>query len=239
MTYGYQQGGSYGSHKQALGFDAGASERMRMDAAIKEQHRVERERAKLQLKDVEQKFEHNKTEISHKEVEARRLIAEITHAMHELQEFERTVKLMVDKEHTTKIQISDTGTKIQDAQRQEIQKKKDLELLNRDIEQIERQISLLQQKLNDHKKHTYDLSIEIQKLSVLIKQLESLENKEQADVSHVRSEAQYKAKDLDTKKRAIQTMDQKRMREIGEIDRLKQENVHLENEIRQLEIKAK
>lgn len=239
MTYGYQQGDGFGGHKQALGFDAGASERMRVDAAMKEQHRIEKERAKLQLKDIVQKFEHNKKEISNKEVEARRLIAEITHAMHELQEFERTVKMMMDKEHTTKIQISDTGRKIQDAQKDEIQKKKELELLNREIEQLEKQISLLQQKVNEHKKHVYDISMEIQKLSVLIKQLESLENKEQSDVSHTRSEALYKSKELDTKKRAIQTMDLKRMREIGEIDRLKQENVHLESQIRQLEIKAK
>jgi chromosome segregation ATPase len=239
MTYGYQQGGSFGSHKQALGFDAGASERMRTEAALKERQRIEKERAKQQLKDVQQKLEHNKTEISHKEVEARRLIAEITHAMHELQELERAAKAMADKEHSVKIHISSTGTEIQEAQKLEIQKKKELELINHEIEQLKRQAALIQQKINEHEKQTYELGIVIQKLALQVKQLESQENKEQADIAHTRSEALYKAKDLDTKKRAIQTMDQKRMREIGEIERLKQENVHLESEIRQLEVKAK
>lgn len=239
MTYGYQQGGSFGSHKQALGFDAGASERMRAEAALKERLRIERERAKQQLKDVQQKFEHNKTEISHKEVEARRLIAEITHAMRELQEAERIAKAMADKEHVSKMHISSTGTEIQEAQKLEIQKKKELELINHEIEQLKKQVALIQQKINEHEKQSYETSMIIQKLMVQVKQLESQENKEQADVAHVRSEALYKAKDLDTKKRSVQTMDQKRMREIGEIERLKQENVHLESEIRQLEIKAK
>jgi chromosome segregation ATPase len=239
MTYGYQQGGSFGSHKQALGFDAGASEQMRAAAAMRERERVEKDRAKQQLKDVQSKLEHNKTEISHKEIEARRLIAEITHSMHELQEAERAVKLMGDKEHTSKIHITDTNAKIQDTQKQEILKKKELETLNHEAEQLEKQIALLQQKVNDHKRHAADMGIELQKLSLNIKQLESEENKGQSDVSHVKSEALYKAKELDTKKRAIQTMDQKRMREIGEIERLKTENIHLENEARQLEIKAK
>lgn len=239
MTYGYQQGSGFSSHKQALGFDAGASEQRRAEAMLKERQRVEKERAKQQLKDVQQKFEHNKTEISHKEIEARRLIAEITHAMRELQEAERAIKAIEDKEHSSKIHVSDDSTKIQDAQKQEIQKKKELELINREIEHLESQIALMQQKVNEHKKQAYEIGIVIQKLALTIKQLESQENKDQADIAHSKSEALYKAKDLDMKKRGIQTMDQKRMHEIGEIQRLKMENVHLETEIRQLEIKAK
>lgn len=239
MTYGYQQGGSVGSHKQALGFDAGASEQVRAAAAMRERERVERERAKQQLKDTQAKLEHNKTEISHKEIEVRRLIAEITHSMREFQEAERAVKAMGDKEHTSKVHITDTNTKILDAQKQEIQKKKELEALNHEAEQVEHQIALLQQKLNDHKRRAVDFGVEIQKLFLLIKQLESEENKGQSDVAHVKSEALYKAKELDMKKRAIQAMDQKRMREIGDIERLKADNIHLENEARQLEIKAK
>lgn len=239
MTYGYQQGGSFGSHKQALGFDAGASEKMRAEAAVKERLRIEKERAKQQLKDLQQKLDHNKTEISHKEVEARRLIAEITHAMRELQEAERVAKAMSDKEHSSKMRISSTGTEIQETQKLEIQKKKELELINHEIEQLKKQAALIQQKINEHEKHAYDLSMNIQKLALQVKQLESQENKDQADVAHTRSEALYKVKDLETKKRSIQTMDQKRMREIGEIDRLKAENMHLETEIKQLEIKAR
>jgi chromosome segregation ATPase len=239
MTYGYQQGGSSSSHKQALGFDAAASEQLRAKAALAERQRVERERAKQQLKDVQSKYEHNKTEISHKEVEARRLIAEITHAMHDLQEAERAVKAMEDKEHASRMQISSVGTQIQEAQKQELAKKKELEALNHEVTHIENQIIQLQQKVTEYKKQTYDLGLLIQKLTLQVKQLESEENKDQVEVSRSKSQALYKEKDLDNKKRSIQTMDQKRMREIGEIQRLKLENAHLEMEIRQLEAKAK
>lgn len=239
MTYGYQQGGSFGSHKQALGFDAGASERMRSEAAAKEQQRVLKQRAKQQLEDVQRKYEHNKTEISHKEMEARRLIAEISHAMHEVQEAERQVKMVEEKEHGSKVHASDIGAQIQDAQKEELLKKKEIEEMNRELAHLENQISLLQQKANDFKRRIYDAGMLVQKMTLQIKQLESQENKNALDMSHAKSEVQYKMKDLDNKKRSIQAMDQKRMREIGEIQRLKIENTHLEMEIKQLEAKAK
>ncbi len=239
MTYGYQQGGSFGSHKQALGFDAGASERMRAEAAIKERQRVEKERAKQQLQDVERKFEHNKTEISHKETEARRLIAEITHEMHDVQNTERALKAVEEKEHASKVQVSDVGKQIQDAQKEEILKKKELEELNRDLTHLKNQIALLVQKEKDFEKRIYENQMATQKLLLQIKQLESQENKSQTDISHTKSDLAYKMKELDNKKRAVQAMDQKRMREIGEIQRLKFENAKLEIEIRQLEAKAK
>lgn len=239
MTYGYQHGGSYGSHKQALGFDAAASEQLRAKAALAERHRVERERAKQQLQDVQRKYEHNKTEISHKEIEARRLIAEITHAMRAIQEAEHVIKAMQDKEHSSKVQVSNIDTQVKEIQKQELAKKKELETLNHEIAHAENQILLIQQKITEHKRQAYDITMLIQKLTLQIKQLESQENKNQTDVSHSRSEAIYKAKDLEMKKRGVQVMDQKRMHEIGEIQRLKIENAHLEVEIRQLEAKAK
>ena len=239
MTYGYQQGSGFGSHKQALGFDAGASEKMRAEAAIKEQQRVLKQRAKQQLEDVLRKYEHNKTEISHKEMEARRLIAEITHAMHEVQEVERQVKMVEDKEHSSKVHASDIGSQIQDAQKEELRKRKEIEEKKRELDHLENQISLLQQKANEFKHQIYDEEMSVQKMTLQIKQLESQENKNATDMSHAKSEVTYKLKDLDNKKRAVQAMDQKRMREIGEIQRLKIENTHLEMEIRQLEAKAK
>lgn len=239
MTYGYQQGSGFGSHKQALGFDAGASERMRAEAAIKERQRIERERAKQQLQDVQRKYEHNKTEISQKEMEARRLIAEITHSMREVQEAERQVKMMEDKEHSTKVHASDIGAQIQDVQKEELRKKKEIEEKKRELDHLENQINLLQQKVNEFKRQIYDEEMLIQKMTLQIKQLESQENKNATDMSHAKSEVLYKIKDLDNKKRTVQAMDQKRMREIGEIQRLKIENARLEIEIRQLEAKAK
>ena len=239
MTYGYQQGDSFGSHKQALGFDAGASEKMRAEAAAKEQQRVLKQRAKMQLEEVQRKYEHNKTEISHKEMEARRLIAEVTHAMREVQEAERQVKMVEDKEHSSKVHASDICTQIKNAQKEEVIKKKEVEDMNRELAHLENQISLLQQKANDFKRRIYDASLLIQKMTLQTKQLESQENKNALDMSHAKSEVVYKMKDLENKKRSIQAMDQKRMREIGEIQRLKMENAHLEMEIRQLEAKAK
>lgn len=239
MTYGYQSGSGFGSHKQALGFDAGASERMRVEGLNRERHRIEKERAKQQLQDLQRKHEHNKTEISNKQTEARRLIAEITHVMHEVQDVERALRAIEQKEHASKMHVSEVGTQIQEAQKQTIQKKKEAEEINHEIDHLEKQISLLQQKVTDFRKRAYETSMTIQKIALQIKQLESQENRNQTEVSHAKSDEQYKLKDLDNKKRSLQVMDQKRMREIGEIQRLEHENARLEAEIRMLEAKAK
>lgn len=239
MTYGYQQSDSFGGHKQALGFDAGASEKMRVDASIRERQRIEKERAKQLLQDVVRKHEHNKTEISNYESEARRLISEITHAMHELQDLERAIQGMEQKEHQSKIHVSDDGVKIQAAQKLVLDKKKEMEDHNRNVGHLETQIAQLQQKVNDLKKTIYDIQMTIQKTTLQIKQLESQENRNQSEAARAKSEAQFKTKDIDTKKRSIQAMDQKRVRDISEIQRLKAENIHLEMEIRQLEAKVK
>lgn len=235
MTYGYQQGGSFGSHKQAVGFDAGASERLRTEAAIKEKLRVEKERAKMLYQELERKFERNKTEISHKETEVRRLIAEITHAMREVQDAERQLKMVEEKEHSTRVHASDIGAQIQDAQKEELLKKKEIETWSRDLDHLENQINLLQQKANALKQRISEGESAVQKMTLRIKQLEGQEGKNATDITHARSEGQYKLKELDNKKRAVQAMDVKRMREIGEIQRLKAENAHVETEMKNYE----
>lgn len=235
MTYGYQQGGSFGSHKQALGFDAAASDQLRTQAALKEQRRIMRDRAKAQLADFQRKLTHNKTEISNKEVEARRLIAEATHAIHELQGVDQEIKALEEKERTSKRKANEASGQVQQKMKDTVHERKDLEEENKNVEQLERQIARLEEQENGFKKKIADDMAIIQKSNLELKKLESEVAQLQAAAARANSERLYKIKDIDNKKRAIQAMDQKRVREIGEIQRLKAENIHLETQIKQLE----
>jgi chromosome segregation ATPase len=238
MTFGYQQGGSSISHKQALGFDAGASERLRMEAALKERQRIEKERAKTQLADLTRKFEHNKTEISHKEVDARRLMAEATHAMHDLEGSDRELKTLEDREHSLRVKAVEIGVQIQNDLKEEVFKKKDTELVSKNLEHIERQITQLQTQANEYKKQLADIALIIQKATLEIKKLEAEANKHQLDADHAKSERLYKIKDLDNKKREVQALEQRRMTQLSEVQRLKTENARIEIEIKRLEPKT-
>lgn len=235
MTYGYQQGDGFSGHKQALGFDAGASERMRTEAAIKEQNRIMKQRAKTQLEDLTRKLEHNKTEISNKEVEVRRIIAEVTHAMHDLEGADRELRAMQDREHSSRVKASEVGTKIQNNLKEEVFKKKDTELVNKNLEHVERQIAQLQHQADEYKRQVAEIAVLIQKITLETKKLETEVNQYQADAEKAKSEHLYKMKDLDNKKRAIQAQEQKRMNQVSEIQRLKSENARFEIEIKRLE----
>ncbi len=239
MTYGYTQGGSFSSHKQALGFDAAASEQLRAEAAIKEQKRQARERAKQLLNDVQRKYELNKTSISHHEVEARRLIASVNKEIHDLHEVEITLNQLENKDHLAKRQTGDTGTQILDAKKHEAEEKKELSEDERLLKNIEAQIRTLQQKADDYKKHITDAMQQLQKLALQIKQLEGQESKGQGDANKMRAEIAHVQKEIDNKKRLIQAMDQKRMHEVAEVERGKSENVKYEIEIKRLESEIK
>ncbi|HEY1037353.1 MAG TPA: hypothetical protein VGE62_02115, partial [Candidatus Paceibacterota bacterium] len=98
MVYGYN-GGGLGSYKSSLGNDAAASERFRIDAAKQQMERQQKERTKMQLTDLKRKHEHNKMQISHLETDARRLESEIVHGEREVQDMQRAMKELEDKEH--------------------------------------------------------------------------------------------------------------------------------------------
>jgi chromosome segregation ATPase len=235
MTYGYQQGGSVGDHKQALGFDAGASERLRMEAALKERKRLEKERAKNQLADIQRKYEHNKTEISHKEIEARRLAAEASHGTHDIEGAEREIKNLEDREHSSKVKAVELGVQIQNNLKEEVLKKKDNEQIGKNLEHVEKQITLLQQQATEYKRQMSDLTLLLQKYALDIKKIEAEASKIQSDAERAKSERLYKIKDLDNKKREIQALEQKRINQIGEVERMKEENMQLESQIKRLE----
>lgn len=239
MTFGYQQGGGFGQHKQALGFDAGASERLRMQAATKERLRVEKDRAKMKLIELERKLDHNKIDLSHRLTEMRRLETEIIHMQTEAQSMERDLEALDKEEHLMRVHSSDSSVQAEKTSKEIIEHRRVIDSQTHVQSHLEGQIIQLQQQLAIVKKTIADANSEIQKLTLKAKQLESASNKENLGAQHSRSLREYKQKELENKRKAEKLLEDKKQHEAQEVERIKAENTRLEVDIKLLEIKAK
>jgi hypothetical protein len=77
MVFGYQQGGSFSQHKQALGFDAAASEQMRLKQITEQRKREQQMRAKQDVQSKEVKLRIVKDEISRRSMDLKRVEASV------------------------------------------------------------------------------------------------------------------------------------------------------------------
>jgi chromosome segregation ATPase len=239
MTFGYQQGGSFGQHKQALGFDAGASERLRMEAATKERLRIEKDRAKMKLIELERKLDHNKIELSHHLTEMRRLEMEIMHAQTDIQGAERDLAGLDKEEHSLKVHSTDSATQAEKVNKDILEHRRTVDSQNHTVAHLEGQISQLQQQLAIVKKTIVDANTEIQKLLITAKHLEGESNKQNLGAQHSRSAREYKQKELENKKKAEKLLEDKKHHEAQEAERIKAENMKLEIDIKLLEVKTR
>lgn len=79
MVFGYQQGGSLSQHKQALGFDAAASEQARLKQVTEQRKRDQQMRAKQDMVSKEVKLRMVKDEISRRAMDLKRVESNIAH----------------------------------------------------------------------------------------------------------------------------------------------------------------
>lgn len=107
MTFGYQQGGSFSQHKQALGFDAAASEQMRLKQITEQRKREQQMRTKQDIQSKQVKLRMVKDEISRRTMDAKRLESSI-------------VRLKAPQPHTENfdLKIKDIKNKIIDLQKE-------------------------------------------------------------------------------------------------------------------------
>jgi CxxC motif-containing protein len=239
MTFGYQQGNGFGQHKQALGFDAGASERLRLEAAAKERHKIEKERAKMKLIELERKLDHNKLDMSHRLTEMRRLETEIVHMQTEVQAMERDLDSLDKKEHDLRVHSSDSSVHAERVNKEILEHKRVVDNQTHVASHLEGQVVQLQQQLAIVKRTILDTNSEIQKLMLSAKQLEGESNKQNLGAQHSRGEREYKMKEVENKKKAEKLLEDKKHHEAQEVDRLKAENGKLELEIKLTELKTK
>lgn len=78
MVFGYQQGGSFSQHKQALGFDAAAGEQMRLKQITEQRKREQQMRAKQDIQSKEVKLRIVKDEISRRSMDLKRVEASVS-----------------------------------------------------------------------------------------------------------------------------------------------------------------
>ncbi len=115
MTFGYQQGGSFAQHKQALGNDAAASEQMRLKQAMEQKKREEKMRAKQDIQSKGVKLRIIKDELSRRDIERRRLESEIHKISGErahVDDYDRKIRELKNKQVTCNTEISAMQRKI-------------------------------------------------------------------------------------------------------------------------------
>lgn len=239
MDYGSSHGSGFGGRKQSLGFDAAASERDRLAAAMRDRQRQEKERAKQQLADLERKLDLVKREISHRETEHRRLESEAVHKQKEVEELMRDLKLAEEKEHAAKAKVTDATVAIQRLEKEILEHKKASDKDSQEIKRLESEMAHLNAELNEDKKAVYEEGSKIQKLGLEIKQNEAMIHKHSTEITHTQSARMYKEKEVENGKRAFGFLDQKKKHEQSEILRLKSEINKMESEIKGLQAKAR
>ena len=77
MVFGYQQGGSFSQHKQALGFDAATTEQMRLKQITELRKREQQIKARQDSQSKKVKLRMVQDEISRRSMEIRRIEANI------------------------------------------------------------------------------------------------------------------------------------------------------------------
>ena len=115
MTFGYQQGGSFTQHKQALGNDAAASEQMRLKQAMEQKKREEKMRAKQDIQSKGVKLRIIKDELNMRESESRRLDFEIHKISGErahVDSYDQKIRELKQKQMTRTTEISEMQRKI-------------------------------------------------------------------------------------------------------------------------------
>ncbi|MEI6553263.1 MAG: hypothetical protein WCO09_01730 [bacterium] len=78
MVFGYQQGGSFSQHKQALGFDAATTEQMRLKQIAEQRKREQQIKARQDSQSKKIKLRIIQDEIGRRSMEARRIEANIS-----------------------------------------------------------------------------------------------------------------------------------------------------------------
>jgi chromosome segregation ATPase len=239
MTYGYNQGDSGGSHKQALNSDAAASERLRIEAAKKAHDRQIKDRLKQQLTDLERKRDSQKLELSRHQVELRRLQTEVEHESRSAHDVESILKQLAEKEHSLKGHVSDAEQDMEALTKDIAEKKKESDSATTHLKALEAELQHVQQKINVQKGLIYEIGTAIQKKGLAARQVDLVKHKNEVDAERAKSERMYKEKDVDNKRRALDFLQQKMQHELVESQRVGTELSKIETEIRFVESKLK
>jgi hypothetical protein len=224
MTYGYNnQYGSVGAHGQSLGYDAAASERLRIQQAQRDRERQGRERMRQELTKLERERDHAKLELSHHQTEARRLQTEIEHGARIVQDTERILVTLQQKEHHLRAALANFDQSNQKTQKEVIEKRKESDDATEKLHHFEDELQLVQKEIAKEKNIIFDIGNAIQKMGLSTRQSELEKHKKEIEANHAQAERMQKEKDVDNKKRALTFIEQKRAHEVNEMQRLEGE----------------
>lgn len=227
--------GSASETKQKLGFDAGASERERLKAATIARVRNEKERAKMQLTQLQRQFEHNRLEVISKNTEVRRLESEIFRSETEIRGLEQSFNSYDAKDTASNLRKADMQKRLHNEQALIIQKKKEVEDKKREEIKVQAQMAELQRQLAELRRDIQEGEQKQKESDLEAHHLEGAIQRDVGELQHVASDRSYKQKEVDNKKKVLLALEQKKKNAANEITRLTTENKKLEAEIRALE----
>ena len=176
MTFGYQQGGSFSQHKQALGMDAAASEQMRLKQITEQRKREEKMRAKQAVQSKEVKLRIIKDELNRRAIENRRLESEI----HKISGARENVESYDQQNRSLKTKQATYNATILEKQREIGKIKNLLRELDREIDKVSSEKNYSEKTANNRSRELLALeekkrheSGEIQRLGVEEQRIES------------------------------------------------------------------
>lgn len=153
----------------------------------------------------------------------------------ERQEKERARQELADKKRIwerNKIDIGHREIELRRLHSEQVRAESDLKSGTQEAQEFE-------QKINHQKTLIFSMGAEIQKLQLELQQLKNKQEKQSIDLVHIESQKAYKQKEKDKKEVVAKEYETKVKREAYEIDRIRNENIRLEQEIKLLEIKAR
>lgn len=220
--------------KTAVGEEGAISERMRLQYMKEQRNKQESQRVKTSIIDKKIILDRNKLAVSRRQIEIRRLTAEITRSEIMLHEIEMDIANYdvlisgIQKKHTEILFQINTHKKEIDQQRDSVNAE------NRNIHHYEEEIKVLEIKMIHERDMAHQINKNIEKISIEIAHLINDASKAQMDVSHSHGNRIYKEKEFENRKRNFTFLSSKKDEELKEVARINGENAKLEHEIQSL-----
>ncbi len=238
MVFGDKKGGGLGGIKRAVGDEGAISERMRLSHITKLKEEEEAKRAKSSLVEKRRLLDRNKTEISHRQTEIRRLDQELTRAEAAVTLIENEMKGEEEKVGKLMAKYNDLTFQInQEREKMGVDKSKvDNEMQT--LHHYQDEIKAIELRMMREKDLVRQAGQDIEKITVKMAHLTNDANRMHTDFLHANSQKQYREREKENRRRALSIVTSKKEHEASEIHRLESENTRLEQEIKSLEQKS-
>ncbi len=238
MVFGDKQGGGLSGIRSALRDEGAVSENARLSHIKRLRDEEEARRAKSSITEKKRQLERNKTEMSHRETEARRLAGELVRAQGAVTEIEAEMKTETEKVGKLIAKYNDLLVEINRDQDIVGADKSKMDKETQTLNHYQEEIKALEQRMTREKDLMREAGKDVEHLTMKMAHLKNDANKIHTDFMHANVQKQYKEREKEARKRALRIVEEKKAHEASEVQRLQSENARLEQEIKSLDQKT-